>query len=156
MRTIPATLLIASTLLGAGAALAAALPKDGGEPAKAYRACLASIDKKDKPAVIANCFAKDDAWLAKTNLDYFTPETFAVEVRQLRRDFRLVEVKIEGGEVQGTHATLRVSGQCTTPRIESTGDIVEAGSFPVKGTVTMSRTPQGWRPTDSDLQQFVP
>jgi sarcosine oxidase subunit beta len=99
----PVTLFAA--LLVPMAARAAALPKDGGEPAKAYRACLDTIAKKDKAAIIASCFAKDDAWLKKTNLDYFTPETFAVEVRQLRRDFRIVGLVIEGGKVKGVQTT---------------------------------------------------
>jgi hypothetical protein len=130
---------------------AAALPADGGEPAKAYRACLAAIAKKDKPAMIGDCFAKDDAWLAKTNLDYFTPETFAVEVRQLRPEFRVVDVKVSGGEIQGAHATLQVAATMTVVRLEPTGDIIEVSQYPVKGTVTLTRTANGWRPTASDL-----
>lgn len=155
MRFTAASLLLTCALLAPPATLAAALPADGGDPGKAYRACLDAIAKKDKAGIIALCFPKGDPWLEKTNLDYFTPETFALEVRQLRPEFRLAEVVISGGQVNGDKAELRVAGQMTAPRLEPTGEIIEATSYPVKGTVSLVRSSSGWRPSDSQLDRTL-
>ena len=74
MRFMAPSLLLTWALLAPQATLGAALPADGGDPGKAYRACLDAIAKKDKAGIIALCFPKGDPWLEKTNLDYFTPE----------------------------------------------------------------------------------
>src|SRR5687768_1709383 len=151
MRFTAPVLLLTWTLFAPPASLGAALPADGGEPGKAYRACLDAIAKKDKAGIIALCFPKGDPWLEKTNLDYFTPETFAVEVRQLRPEFRLADIVISGGQVNGDKADLRVAGQMTVPRLEPTGEIIEATRYPVKGTVSLVRSASGWRLSDSKL-----
>jgi hypothetical protein len=153
MRFAAPSLLLACALLAPPATLAAALPADGGDPGKAYRACLDAIAKQDKAGVIALCFPKGDPWLEKTNLDYFTPETFALEVRQLRPEFRLVDVRISGGQVNGDKADLQVAGQMTVPRLEPTGEIIEAERYPVKGTVSLVRSSSGWRPSESALER---
>jgi len=153
MRFTAPSLLLTWTLLAPPAIHGAALPADGGEPGKAYRACLAAIAKPDKAGIIALCFPKGDPWLEKTNLDYFTPETFALEVRQLRREFRLVDVVISGGQINGDKAELQVTGKMTAPRLEPTGEIIEASSDPVKGTVSLVRSSSGWRPSESALER---
>ncbi|HKI02003.1 MAG TPA: hypothetical protein VKK31_08490 [Thermoanaerobaculia bacterium] len=153
MRYTAPSLLLACALLAPSATLAAALPANGGDPGKAYRACLDAIAKPDKAGIIALCFPEGDPWLEKTNLDYFTPETFALEVRQLRPEFRLADVVISGGKVTGDKADLQVSGQMTAPRLEPTGEIIEASRDPVKGTVSMIRSSSGWRPSESELER---
>jgi hypothetical protein len=153
MRFTAPSLLLTWTLLAPPATLGAALPADGGDPGKAYRACLDAIAKPDKAGIIALCFPKGDPWLEKTNLDYFTPETFALEVRQLRPEFRLAEVVISGGQVNGDKADLQVAGQMTVPRLEPTGEIIEATRYPVKGAVSLVRSSSGWRPSDSALDR---
>jgi hypothetical protein len=146
-------LLLACALLALSAAYGSALPADGGDVGKAYRACLEALAKPDKPGIIALCFPKDDPWLAKTNLDYFTPETFALEVRQLRTELRLVDVVITGGEVNGDKADLRVTGRVLVQRLESWGEIVSTPPYPVKGTVSLVRFAVGWRPSGSELER---
>src|SRR4026207_553534 len=63
-------------------ASAGSLPEGGGDPGKAYKACVDAVAKPDKAGMIDLCFVKDDAWLKAKNLGYFTNETFQVEVRQ--------------------------------------------------------------------------
>jgi hypothetical protein len=153
MRFTAPSLFLTYALLAPPAILGTALPADGGDPGKAYRACLDAIAKPDKAGIIALCFPEGDPWLEKTNLDYFTPETFALEVRQLRPEFRLANVMIAGGKVDGDKADLQVSGQMTAPRLEPTGEIIEAGRYPVKGTVSLVRSSSGWRPSSSELER---
>lgn len=153
MRFTAPSLLLTLALFAPPATLGAALPADGGDPGKAYRACLDAIAKKDKTGIISLCFPQGDSWLEKTNLDYFTPETFALEIRQLRREFRLVDVVISGGQIEGDKADLQVTGQMTAPRLEPTGEIIEASREPVKGTVSLVRTSGGWRPSASELER---
>lgn len=97
------------------------LPADGGEPAKAYRACLAALSKNEKAAVIASCFSKDDPWLAKTNVDYFSNEDFSAEVKAYRPGLQLEAVQISGGRVKGDQAELFVTGKSTYEK--STGKV---------------------------------
>lgn len=97
------------------------LSKDGGEPAKAYRACLAALSKNQKAAVIASCFSRDDPWLAKTNVDYFSDEEFSAEVKAYRPGLQLEMVQISGGRVKGDQAELYVTGKSTYEN--STGKI---------------------------------
>jgi hypothetical protein len=151
MRTLLLLVVTGCSTLMPVLAAAAPLPKDGGEPGQAYRDCLSAIGKQEKPAIIAQCFAPDDAWLAKTNIDYFTPETFALEVRQLSRAFAMVDVKISGGNVDGDTAELLVSGKRRVERLEPTGEIVESGREPVKGKVFLRRSASGWRHTGDEL-----
>jgi hypothetical protein len=153
MRFTAPSLLLTCALLAPPATIGAALPADGGDPGKAYRACLDAIAKPDKAGIIALCFPKGDPWLEKTNLDYFTPETFALEVRQLRPEFRLADVVISGGQVNGDKADLQVAGQMTVPRLEPTGEIIEATRYAVKGTVSLVRSASGWRPSSSELER---
>jgi hypothetical protein len=155
MRLTTPSLLVTCALLALPAAYGSALPKDGGEPGKAYRACLDALAKPDKPGIIALCFPKDDPWLAKTNLDYFTPETFSLEVRQLRPEFRVVDVVISGGQMNGDKADLQVSGKMLIQRLEPTGEIIEATRYPVKGTVSLVRSSSGWRPSGGELSQVA-
>jgi hypothetical protein len=153
MRLTPSSLLAICALHALPAAYGSALPADGGDPGKAYRACLDALAKPDKAGIIALCFLKDDPWLAKTNLDYFTPETFALEVRQLRPEFRLVDVVISGGELNGDRADLQVTGKMLVQRLESWGEIVSATPDPVKGTVTLARSSVSWRPSGSEIER---
>jgi hypothetical protein len=53
--------------------------------------------------------------------------------------------------VDGDRAQLQVGAQMTVPRLESTGEIIEATRYPVKGTVSLVRSPAGWRPSESEL-----
>ena len=124
-------------------------------PARRTAPVLDAIAKSDKAGIIALCFPKGDPWLEKTNLDYFTPETFALEVRQLRPELRLAEVVISGGQINGDKADLQVAGQMTAPRLEPTGEIIEASRDPVKGTVSLVRSPSGWRPSGSSLDRTL-
>ena len=107
-----------------------ALSADGGEPGKAYNACLVALAKNIKAAVIASCFAKDDPWLAKTNIDYFSDEEFAAEVKGYRPGLQLDELKISGGRVKGDQAELYVTGKSTYEKS--------------KGSVFMRRSQGSW------------
>lgn len=126
-------------------ASASSLPADGGDPGKAYRACIDSVAKPDKPKMIELCFTKDDPWLKKTNLDYFTAETFQVEVRQQWPALRLIDVKIPGGKMEGDTADILVEGTMLLQRLEPTGDIVEVDRYKVKGSVKLRRSNGVWR-----------
>ncbi len=128
------------------------LPADGGEPGKAYRDCISALAKQDKDAVVAKCFAKDDAWIQKTNIGYFTPETFTLEVRQLKPAFRVIEPKISGGKINGNTADIKVEGIMLLQRLESTGDIIEVDRYPVKGTIQMGLVGGMWFCTGDDLK----
>jgi hypothetical protein len=124
---------------------AASIPADGGDPGKAYKACMDAVAKPDKPSIVALCFFKDDPWLKKTNVDYFSNETFQVEVRDLYPALRLINWKMTGGQVDGDKAKLTVEGTVVRHRVETTGDIVEYDRYPVKGTVDMRRVNGIWR-----------
>jgi len=144
-RFLAAASFLAWGLVPPAPAAAAALPEGGGDPGKAYRACLDAIAKPDKAAVVALCFSKDDAWLAKTNVGYFQDDAFALEVKDQHPGLRLIEVKIAGGKVEGGSAELFVAGTVVRHRLEPTGDIVEIDRYPVKGTVTLRGGAGAWR-----------
>ncbi|MGH9856355.1 MAG: hypothetical protein ACRD4B_00795, partial [Acidobacteriota bacterium] len=97
---------------------AESLPAGGGDPGKAYKACVDAVAKPDKAGMIDLCFVKDDAWLKPKNLGYFTDETFQVEVRQEWPALRLIDVKITGGTVTGDTADLQVEGTSILQRLE--------------------------------------
>lgn len=129
------------------------LPADGGEPGKAYRDCINAITKQDKAGIVALCFAKEDPWIQKTNIGYFTPETFALEVRQLKPAFRLIDVKISGGKMDGNTADLQVQGTMLLQRLEPTDEIVEVDRYPVKGTVQLSLVKGLWTCSSDNLEK---
>lgn len=126
-------------------ASATSLPSDGGDPGKAYRACIDAVAKPDKAKMIELCFAKDDPWLKDKNLAYFTSETFQVEVRLEWPALRLVDVKINGGNTVGHTADILVEGKMILQRLEPTDEIVEVDRYPVKGTVKLRRINSAWR-----------
>jgi hypothetical protein len=144
-RMIMLCFVVSSSLVLSSFAYASSLPADGGEPGKAYKACVDAVAKPDKAAMVTLCFAKDDAWIKKTNLDYFTNETFQVEVRQTWPALRLIDLKITGGNVEADNAEISVQGIAIIQREESTGDIVEVDRYPVKGTVKLQRKNGVWR-----------
>lgn len=55
----------------------------------------------------------------------------------------------------GGKAELQVAGQMTVPRLEPTGEIIEATPYPVKGTVSLVRSASGWRPSESALDRTL-
>ena len=118
--------------------LAASLPDGGGDPGKAFKACVDAVAKPDKAGMIELCFVKDDAWLKPKNLGYFTNETFQVEVRQEWPALRLIDVKITGGTVYGDSADIQVEGTSILQRLEPTDEIVEVDRKKVKGTVKIN------------------
>ena len=124
---------------------AAALPEGGGEPGKAYKACVDAVAKPDKTAMVSLCFVKDDPWIKNKNIGYFTNETFQVEVRQEWPALRLIDLKITGGTTEGETADLTVEGIAILQRLEPTDEIVEVDRKRVKGTVKMRRTSGVWR-----------
>jgi hypothetical protein len=124
---------------------ASSLPAGGGEPGNAFKACVDAVAKPDKAAAVALCFAKDDPWIKKTNIDYFTNETFQVAVRIEWPALRLIDVKISGGQMTGDEAEIAVQGTMLIQREETTGDIVEVDRYPVKGTVKLQRKDGVWR-----------
>ena len=58
-------------------------------------------------------------------------------------------------QVSGDKADLPVTAQVLVQRLEPWGEIVEATRYPVKGTVSLSRSSRGWRPSGSDLERVV-
>jgi hypothetical protein len=115
--------------------------------------CISSLAKQDKNAIITKCFTKDDAWIKKTNIDYFSPETFTLEVRQLKPAFRVIEPKISGGKSNGNTADILVEGMLLIQRLESTGDIIEVDKYPVKGNIQMGLVGGMWVCTGDDLKR---
>lgn len=144
-RMITRYLLVGCGLILAPFIYASSLPADGGEPGKAYKACVDAVAKPDKAAMVALCFAKDDPWIKKANLDYFTNETFQAEVRTEWPALRLINLKITGGEMAADAAEISVQGTMLLQRVEPTGDIVEVDRYPVKGTVKLQRKDGVWR-----------
>ena len=144
-RLITMSLLVSCGLILVPLVHASSLPADGGEPGKAYKACVDAVAKPDKAAMVALCFAKDDPWIKKTNLDYFTNETFQVEVRDSWPALRLIDLKITGGQMAADDAEISVQGTVLRQRVEPTGDIVEVDRYPVKGTVKLQRKDGVWR-----------
>ena len=151
MRSTVNCLLVSLTLLAPALAASAPLPADGGDPGKAYRACLEAVAKPSKVAIVDLCFAKNDPWLAGKNLGYFDDHTFVVEVRQEYGALQMVDLAISGGQMNGDQATLQISGKRVVQRLEPTGDITEVSRSAAKGTITMVRAANGWRPSRSDL-----
>ena len=144
-RMITRYLLVSCGLILGSLVYASSLPVDGGEPGKAYKACVDAVAKPDKAAMVALCFAKDDPWIKKANLDYFTNETFQAEVRTEWPALRLIDVKITGGQMTADDAEILVQGTALLQREEPTGDIVEVDRYPVKGTVKLQRKDGVWR-----------
>src|SRR5204862_365362 len=107
VRMISRYLLVSCGLVLVSFVNASLLPADGGEPGKAYKACVDAVAKPDK---VALCFAGDDPWIKKANLDYFTNETFQVAVRIEWPALRLIDVKITGGQLTGDDAEISVQG----------------------------------------------
>ncbi len=138
-------LLLSCGLVFASFVDASSLPDGGGDPGKAYKECIDAVAKPDKAAMVSLCFAKDDPWIKKTNLDYFTNETFQVEIRISWPALRLIDVKITGGQTEADDAEILVQGTELRQRLESTGDIIEVDRYPVKGTVTLRRKNGVWR-----------
>jgi len=145
VRMISRYLLVSCGLVLVSFVHASSLPADGGEPGKAYKACVDAVAKADKAAMVALCFPKDDPWIKKTNLDYFTNETFQVEVRDSWPALCLIDVKITGGQMQADDAEILVQGIVLRQRVEPTGDIVEVDRYSVKGTVKLRRKNGVWR-----------
>jgi hypothetical protein len=145
IRMIVTYLLVSGWFIPVSFVLASSLPADGGEPGKAYKACVDAVAKPDKAAMVALCFAKDDPWIKKANLDYFTNETFQVEVRIQWPALRLINVKITGGKMTADDAEISVQGTMLLQRVEPTDDIVEVDRYPVKGTVKLQRKDGVWR-----------
>ena len=144
-RMITICLLVSVGLIPVSFVLASSLPADGGEPGKAYKACIDAVAKPDKAAMVALCFAKDDPWIKKTNLGYFTNETFQAEVRISWPALRLVDLKITGGQMTADDAEISVQGTAILQRVEPTDEIVEVDRYPVKGTVKLQRKDGVWR-----------
>jgi hypothetical protein len=144
-RMITICLLVSVGLIPVSLVLASSLPADGGEPGKAYKACIDAVAKPDKAAIVALCFAKDDPWIKKTNLGYFTNETFQAEVRISWPALRLVDLKMTGGQMTADDAEISVQGTAILQRVEPTDDIVEVDRYPVKGTVKLQRKDGVWR-----------
>ena len=86
-----------------------ALPAGGGEPGKAYQACLQAVAGRTEEAIVSSCFTRDDAWLAKQNLDYFEGEAFFEHVRILKSDIDFQKATITGGRQKGDEAELTVA-----------------------------------------------
>ena len=145
VRMITGYLLVSGGLILASLVHASSLPADGGEPGKAYKACLDAVAKPDKAAMVSLCFAKDDPWIKKANLGYFTNETFQVAVRIEWPALRLIDVKITGVQLTGDDAEISVQGTMLLRREEPTGDIVAGYRCPVKGTVKLQRKDGVWR-----------
>jgi hypothetical protein len=145
VRMISRYLLVSCGLMLVSFVHASSLPADGGEPGKAYKACVDAVAKPDKAAMVALCFAKDDPWIKKANLGYFTNETFQVAVRIEWPALRLIDVKITGGQLTGDDAEISVQGTMLLQREEPTGDIVEVDRYPAKGTVKLQRKDGVWR-----------
>lgn len=125
-------------------ASAASLPADGGDPGKAYKACIDAVAKPDKAKMLELCFTKDDAWLKKKNIGYFTDQTFQVEVRLEWPALRLIDAKILGGKMEGDTADILVEGTMILQRLEPTDEIVEVDRYKVKGSVKMRRANGVW------------
>lgn len=142
------TFLLAAGCLAAGSALAASLPKGGGEPGKGYLDCIAKLAGTEKPPMIAACLTKSDPWLQKANVDYFTPPNFALELKQNNSCLRLVGVQIDGGTLDGKSATLKVRGIDVIQRLEPTDEITEVDRSAWRGTLVLTQTSEGWRCTE--------
>jgi hypothetical protein len=131
VRMISGYLLVSCGLILVSFVHASSLPADGGEPGKAYKACVDAVAKPDKAAMVALCFAGD--------------ETFQVAVRIEWPALRLIDVKITGGQLTGDDAEIFVQGTMLLQREEPTGDIVEVDRYPAKGTVKLQRKDGVWR-----------
>jgi hypothetical protein len=78
-----------------------------------------------------------------------------LEVRQLRTELRFIDVVISGGQVNGDKADLQVAAKVLIQRLEPTGEIVNVTPYPVKGTVSLTRSASGWRPSGSELERTL-
>lgn len=87
-----------------GGALAGdALPADGGEPGKAYRAYVAAVGKNDLNAVAALLASGDDT-------EDFSDAPAAKAIFDMFKKFELKDARVTGGLMRGDHAALSVEG----------------------------------------------
>jgi hypothetical protein len=124
------------------------LPAGGGDPGKAFVACSKAMASKDEAAILASCFAPDDAWVKDQNLDYFNGPEFAEHAGQWYQGLLLRDVKIDGGRMKGDQAEIAVHGTITRQYGQDEPPTVEK----YKGNVYLRRATTGWRFTGQQLE----
>ena len=126
------------------------LPAGGGEPGKAYQACLQAVAGRTEEAIVSSCFTRDDAWLAKQNLDYFEGEAFFEHVRILKADIDFQKATITGGRQKGDEAELTVA----LKRIRAGGQGEPENVENWKGRVFLRRSAGAWGFASAQLEQI--
>lgn len=126
------------------------LPADGGEPGRAYQACLKAMATKGEAAIVSACFTKDDPWLAKQNLDYHDGEAFFDFVRAVKGALDFQSVAVAGGRQKGDEAELAVAAKRIRPGGQGEPDSVENW----KGLVYLRRSGGTWGFTSAQLEQL--
>jgi hypothetical protein len=120
----------------------------GGEPGKAFVACSKAMASQDEAKIVAACFAPDDPWLVKQNLDYFNGPDFADHADDWFQALLLRDVVVGGGRAKGDQAEILVRGTVTRRYGQDEPPSVEK----YKGRVFLRRGSTGWRFTGQQLE----
>lgn len=126
-----------------------ALPAGGGEPGKAYQACLAAVAGRTEAAIVSSCFTRDDAWLAQQNLDYYEGDAFFDHVRIMRPEIDFRSATITGGRQKGDQAELTLSTKRVRAGAQGEPESVESW----KGRVFLRRSAGAWGFVSANLEQ---
>lgn len=125
-----------------------ALPATGGDPGKAYLACLGAMKATEEAAIVSSCFGADHAFVKEANLDYFEGDAFAAHAGQSFQGLKLQNATISGGRVKGDNAEILVKGKTVTRYGQDEPETVER----YKGRVFLRRSALGWRISGQDLE----
>ena len=126
------------------------LAAGGGEAGKAYQACLAAMAGKTEEAIVASCFTRDDAWLVKQNLDYYSGTDFWDHVRTAQSSLDFQRATIAGGRQKGDQAELTVA----LKRVRAGGQGEPESVENWKGRVFLRRSGGTWGFASAQLEQI--
>jgi hypothetical protein len=127
-----------------------ALPAGGGEPGKAYQACLAAMKERTEAAIVSSCFTGDDAWIGKQNLDYYEGEAFFDHVRIMKGELDFQSATISGGRQKGDEAELTLAAKRVRAGAQGEPESVENW----RGRVFLRRSAGAWGFTSAQLEQI--
>lgn len=126
-----------------------ALPASGGDPGKAFLACVAAMKSTEEAAIAASCFSPDHPTLKERSLDEYEGDEFAVHAERTFDALTLRDVTVSGGRAKGNVAEILIKGK----RVRRYGQDAPETVEQFKGTVILRRGAAGWRFLGDQLER---